>query len=123
MRRNIALLLEMEGFKVVTAENGVTGIATAKKERPDLVLCDVMMPGGGGERLYRTLLGRAPALARRVVFFTGGAVTDQAREFLGSQPQPVLYKPLDLEQFARAAEQMCRDAGSARSKHIGELFR
>ncbi len=72
----------------------------------DLVLCDVMMPRGGGERLYRTLLGRAPALARRVVFFTGGAVTDAARLFLTSQPQPILYKPLDLEKLARVAEQV-----------------
>ena len=92
--------------------NGVDeGLARLEAQATfDLVLCDVMMPGGGGERLYRTLLGRAPAVARRLIFFTGGAVTDQAREFLGSQPQPVLYKPLDLEQFARIAERMCGGA-------------
>ena len=72
----------------------------------DLVLCDVMMPAGGGERLYRTLLGHAPAIARRVVFFTGGAVTESARQFLRNQPQPILTKPLDLGQLARAAEQV-----------------
>lgn len=78
----------------------------------DLVLCDVMMPAGGGERLYSTLLDRSPAAARRVVFFTGGAVTDAARQFLRNQPQPVLYKPLDLEQLARVADEM-RRASSA----------
>jgi signal transduction histidine kinase/ActR/RegA family two-component response regulator len=70
----------------------------------DLVLCDVMMPAGGGERLYQTLLGRQPALARRIVFLTGGAVTEGARRFLHAQPQPVLHKPLDLGELARAAE-------------------
>ena len=73
----------------------------------DFVLCDVMMPGGGGERLYRTLLGRSPTLARRVVFFTGGAVTEAARQFIHAQPQPVLSKPLDVEDLGRIAERMC----------------
>ena len=43
---------------------------------------------------------------RRVVFFTGGAVTEAARVFLRSQPQPVLEKPLDIAELARAAERL-----------------
>ncbi len=82
------------------------GLERLRSRSYDLVLCDVMMPAGGGERLYRTLLGHAPAIARRVVFFTGGAVTESARQFLRNQPQPILTKPLDLGQLARAAEQV-----------------
>jgi len=82
-------------------------LARMDAEAFDVVLCDVMMPGGGGERLYRTLLGRSPSLARRIVFFTGGAVTDAARRFIHSQPQPVLSKPLDVDDLGRVAEQMC----------------
>ncbi len=70
----------------------------------DVVLCDVMMPAGGGERFYHSLLGTRPSMARRVVFLTGGAVTEGARRFLHEQPQPVLHKPLDLGELARAAE-------------------
>jgi signal transduction histidine kinase/CheY-like chemotaxis protein len=79
----------------------------------DLVLCDVMMPGGGGERLYAALASRSPAAARRVIFFTGGTVTEGARQFLRSQPQPVLHKPLEIEELARVADQVCgeRDPG------------
>ncbi|MGC3996870.1 MAG: ATP-binding protein [Anaeromyxobacter sp.] len=79
----------------------------------DLVLCDVMMPAGGGERLYRTLLEQRPALARRLVFLTGGAVTDAARRFLHTQPQPVLLKPLDVAQLSRVAERVAA-SGDAR---------
>ena len=93
-------------YRIALASGVDEGLSRLEHGAFDLVLCDVMMPGGGAERLYRTLLGRAPGVARRVVFFTGGAVTDQAREFLVSQPQPVLYKPLDLEQFARVVEQV-----------------
>jgi CheY-like chemotaxis protein/anti-sigma regulatory factor (Ser/Thr protein kinase) len=90
------------------------GLERVQTHPYDLVLCDVMMPAGGGERFYRTLLGHAPGLARRVVFFTGGAVTDAARIFLRNQPQPVLTKPLDLGQLARLAEQVATTTGSGR---------
>jgi signal transduction histidine kinase/CheY-like chemotaxis protein len=88
-------------------------LARVEAEPFDVVLCDVMMPAGGGERLYRTLAGRLPDAARHIVFFTGGAVTDAARQFLCSQPQPILYKPLDVEQLARVAEQLGGDVGRA----------
>ncbi len=88
-------------------------LARVDAEAFDVVLCDVMMPGGGGERLYRTLLGRSPSLARRVVFFTSGAVTDAARQFIHGQPQPVLSKPLDVEHLGRVAEQLCGDGRTA----------
>ena len=78
----------------------------------DVVLCDVMMPAGGGERFYNTLVGSRPSVARRVVFLTGGAVTDGARRFLHAQPQPVLHKPLDVGELARAADAVSNTTSS-----------
>ncbi len=83
----------------------------------DLVLCDVMMPAGGGERLYNTLRGSRPSMARRVVFLTGGAVTEGTRHFLRGQPQPVLHKPLDLEELAQAAQALST-AGPGETKEF-----
>jgi signal transduction histidine kinase/CheY-like chemotaxis protein len=98
-------LLELR-YAVTVAPGVDEGLALLAGGPFDVVLCDVMMPAGGGERFYRTLLGRDPAQARRVVFFTGGTVTESARRFLLAQQQPVLYKPLDLEKLARVAEQV-----------------
>jgi signal transduction histidine kinase/ActR/RegA family two-component response regulator len=101
---SVRRLLEAR-YRVEVASGVDEGLACLEAEGSfDLVLCDVMMPAGGGERLYQTLLGRQPALARRIVFLTGGAVTEGARRFLHAQPQPVLHKPLDLGELARAAE-------------------
>jgi signal transduction histidine kinase/ActR/RegA family two-component response regulator len=72
----------------------------------DLIVCDLMMADGGGARVYDTLRAERPGLAARMIFLTGGAVTSEARSFLDAQPQPVLYKPLDLIAFARLAEQL-----------------
>ncbi len=84
-------------FTVDVAGGVDEGLARLAASPFDVVLSDVMMPDGGGERLYRTLVEREPALADRVVFCTGGAVTDAARAFLRAQPRPVLEKPFDVE--------------------------
>ncbi|MFT3915760.1 MAG: ATP-binding protein [Anaeromyxobacteraceae bacterium] len=94
------------GYELDVATGVDEALGLLGRTRFDVVLCDVMMPSGGGERLFRTLLERDPAAARRVVFFTGGAVTEAARVFLRSQPQPVLEKPLDIAELARAAERL-----------------
>ncbi len=48
-------ILSKNGFEVVKAENGEEGVATAKKELPDLVLMDVVMPGLNGFQATRLL--------------------------------------------------------------------
>jgi DNA-binding NarL/FixJ family response regulator len=55
MRRNLALMLQMEGYQTFMAENGRVGLETARKERPDLILCDVMMPEMDGYAVIQTL--------------------------------------------------------------------
>src|SRR5688572_33373874 len=44
MRRKLLTILKMEKFHAFGAENGRAGVETAKREHPDLILCDVMMP-------------------------------------------------------------------------------
>jgi DNA-binding response OmpR family regulator len=44
MRRNLMAILRLERFQPLAAEDGQVGVELAKREKPDLVLCDVMMP-------------------------------------------------------------------------------
>ena len=44
MRRNLTTILRLEKFHALPAAGGRIGIQLAKKEKPDLILCDVMMP-------------------------------------------------------------------------------
>jgi signal transduction histidine kinase/ActR/RegA family two-component response regulator len=105
VRSALRRLLELR-YRVELATGVDDALARVQIELFDVVLCDVMMPAGGGERFYRTVLGFAPELARRVIFLTGGAVTDAARQFLRTQPQPVLSKPLDVAELAELAERL-----------------
>lgn len=48
-------ILEKHGHTVVTAENGESGVAVAKQEKPDVVLMDIVMPGLNGFQATRQL--------------------------------------------------------------------
>ena len=89
-------------------------------ERFDLILCDLMMPELTGMDLHAILAAERPALARRMVFVTGGAFTDRAREFLERSGAPQITKPFapqDLRDGVRAwlaegADPLAGPAGS-----------
>ena len=65
MRRNITALLRYYDYESIAAENGRAGIEAAGREKPDLILCDVMMPELDGFGVLQALqkdalLGRIP---------------------------------------------------------------
>ncbi len=68
-----------------------------RTESFDLILCDVMMPEMTGMQLYEELHRQHPELAPRVVFMTGGAFTQSARQFLAGIPNMQLEKPIAMK--------------------------
>ena len=68
----------------------------------DVILCDLMMPRMSGMELYSRLESAAPAFTRRMIFITGGAFSQGARDFLRTCDRPVLDKPIDTAALARA---------------------
>jgi two-component system, OmpR family, phosphate regulon response regulator PhoB len=108
-------VIEECGYSALEAENGEEGLAKVKKERPDLVLLDVLMPRQSGIRLYRELK-TDPALAKtRVVLLSGIAKKTFLRsqkaltEFGGAavpEPEYYLEKPVEPEELARTLKQI-----------------
>jgi signal transduction histidine kinase len=68
----------------------------AAGERFDVIVSDLMMPDVTGMDLYEQLLLETPDQATRMIFLTGGAFTDRAREFLDRVPNPRSEKPFDV---------------------------
>lgn len=69
--------------------------ALARGERFDVVLCDLMMPDINGVELYRRIEEVAPDQTPRIVFMTGGAVSENASAFLARVPNPRVPKPFE----------------------------
>ncbi len=79
---------------------------------PDVVLCDLSMPGVTGADVYSRLAAGRPGLERKVVFMTGGAFTDATRAFLDRVPNRRLEKPFTLAAIELALRESLDDASS-----------
>jgi CheY-like chemotaxis protein len=68
VRENIFTLLTEEGYQVFTSSNGDDGINVAKKELPDLIICDIMMPGKDGYVVLKELSKHKPTKTIPFIF-------------------------------------------------------
>ncbi len=71
--------------------------------KPDLVICDITMPGMSGPELFSHLCDASPELVERMVFVTGGAFTTQTEQFLNRSDIRCLYKPVPSEVLRKLA--------------------
>jgi DNA-binding response OmpR family regulator len=106
MRRALADCLESEGYRVVTAENGASGLDRAVKEKPDLILLDVMMPKLDGFALcaeLRRLEKRMPVL----MLTAKGMVMDRVRG-LDAGADDYLVKPFSTDELLARVRALLR---------------
>ena len=66
-------------------------------ERYDVIISDLLMPGMSGMDLHERMQELAPDQVAKIVFMTGGAVTERARAFFDQVPNPMLEKPFDKQ--------------------------
>jgi DNA-binding response OmpR family regulator len=69
IRENIEEVLTLEGYKVVTADSGRTGVEMAEKLKPDLMICDIIMKGLDGYEVF-TELNKNPKTSNIPVIFS-----------------------------------------------------
>ena len=73
IRQLVRYNLEKEGFQVLEAADGLQGLRTAQREKPDLVLLDLMLPGMDGLEVCRTLKGALVTAALPIIMLTAKA--------------------------------------------------
>jgi signal transduction histidine kinase len=92
---------------VTSARDALTQLQTG--ERYDVILCDLMMPEMTGMDLHAELQGLIPEQAARMIFMTGGAFTDRAKEFLEAVANSSIEKPVDIGNLKAVVQEMLRD--------------
>ena len=80
---SLQMLLELSGFEVTTAADGTSGLETARRFHPDVVLCDIGLPGGlDGYGVARELRADSAFQSVRLIALTGyGQAEDQRRAY------------------------------------------
>lgn len=106
----LVAVLRREGFQVLSAGNGVEGLAAIKSAKPDIILCDIMMPPPNGIQLKKDL-STDPYL-KQIPFLFLTARTAQVDKLAGLQSgaDDYITKPFDVnELLARIQSVLRRD--------------
>lgn len=104
MRENITEILQLAPYEVVAAANGKEGIEQARQTRPDLIICDIMMPELDGFGVLH-ILGKDPALADvPFIFLTARAELADFRFGMNLGADDYLTKPFDDLTLLNAVE-------------------
>jgi PAS domain S-box-containing protein len=109
-----ALHGELAAFHTVeVAENGLRALERIIAEDFDVVLCDLRMPGMGGEELYAEVARREPRKAHAFLFMTGVGFGGNVDVFLRGARRPLLEKPFSLEEVLRAIRRVATESRAA----------
>jgi two-component system, OmpR family, response regulator len=106
LRSMLAAALSHHGYQVTTAENGRIALDMVAKERPDLVLLDVMMPDLDGFEVCRRL--RQDGNRTPVLFLTARDATEDKVRGLTLGGDDYLQKPFSLDELVARAEAVLR---------------
>jgi DNA-binding NarL/FixJ family response regulator len=94
MRRNLTTILRLEKFHPLPAANGRVGVQLAKKEKPDLILCDVMMTELDGYGVIAALRGDAETVTIPFIFLTAKGEKPDIRAGMNLGADDYLTKPV-----------------------------
>ncbi|OGL26032.1 hypothetical protein A3E49_03635 [Candidatus Saccharibacteria bacterium RIFCSPHIGHO2_12_FULL_49_19] len=102
LREIFEMRLQAEGYQTVTASDGEDALATAMKEKPDLIVADVMMPKLSGFEMLETLRAAPEMRDIKVIMMTAlGQAEDQARGEKLGVIKYLVKSQVTLEDFAR----------------------
>src|SRR3989442_8102210 len=105
-RSLIVTLLKFQGHESLEAADGAEGLAIVRAERPDLVVCDVLMPTMDGYEFVRRLRADAQLAHTEVIFYTAYYLEREARNLAKSCGlSRVLIKPSSPEEIIRTIDQ------------------
>lgn len=97
--RLMMLLLKSAGHEVVGASNGEEGMMAARRDLPDLILCDGRMPDMSGIDVVRSLRGDAATAGIPMIAVTGLVRNEDARELIEAGFNGYIAKPFDIKAF------------------------
>ncbi len=115
MRRIIAALLRYYDYLPIAVKNGRAGIEAARRETPDLILCDVMMPELDGYGVLQALQTDASLARIPFIFLTAKGEKDDLRSGMNLGADDYLTKPVANADLVRAIEaRLCRSDQQAK---------
>lgn len=102
IREEIETILEMEGYNVIGAPNGEVGIRSALEDEPDIILCDIMMPGMDGYEVLQRLKSFSPDFSIPFIFLTSRTSRQDLRKGMLEGADDYITKPFTSEELVHS---------------------
>jgi len=90
--------------EVIAAAN--SALRRLQRDRYDVIISDIMMPGMDGPAWEREIAALDPALAERIIFITGDVLSPSLEPFVASREDRCLRKPFDMEALRSAVRRI-----------------
>jgi CRP-like cAMP-binding protein/CheY-like chemotaxis protein len=116
MRENTAEILELSNYKVFSAPNGKEGVKLVHKEKPDLIICDIMMPELDGYGVLHMLSKNPDTAVIPFIFLTAKAEKADYRKGMSMGADDYLTKPFDDMELLSAVEVRLKKSEALQSK-------
>lgn len=104
IRENTTELLELAGYKVITASNGMEGIDVAIANMPDVILCDIMMPKTNGYEVLQELKRNSVTARIPFIYVTASAEKKEIQLAMEMGADGYVRKPFDIGELIDTIE-------------------
>jgi CRP/FNR family transcriptional regulator, polysaccharide utilization system transcription regulator len=121
VRDNIAEILELSGYEVYQAPNGKEGVKLAVSQKPDLIICDIMMPEMDGYSVLHILGNREDTKDIPFIFLSAKSEKDDFRKGMNLGADDYLTKPFDDRELLQTIEMRMSRRKAARNESSEEL--
>jgi DNA-binding response OmpR family regulator len=121
IRDTIMEILELNDYETAIAENGLIGIAKALQFKPDLIVCDVMMPEMDGFETLKNIRAINEISNTPFVFLTAKTETRDFREGMNSGADDFLNKPFNTQELLKVIQLRITKSNQAKELFIEEI--
>jgi len=110
IRENLAEILELANYKVLTAPDGQAGVTIAVQQKPDVIICDIMMPVLDGYGVIHMLQKNNDTTNIPFIFLTAKAERAEMRKGMELGADDYITKPFNSTELLNAIESRLRKA-------------
>jgi len=97
MRRGLSARLKANHYDIVFGVDAISAVSVALKERPDLILLDIGLPGGDGFLVMQRLQNLAPLIGVPIIIVSAREPSTHEERAIAAGAQGYLQKPVDIE--------------------------
>lgn len=121
VRENTAEILELAGYQVVTAENGKVGVEAAMQQKPDLIICDIMMPVLDGYGVLHLLRKNEQLQNIPFIFLTAKAERTDFRIGMDMGADDYITKPFTDIELLNAIERRLQKIELLKKEYAADI--